>query len=275
MLVVDPAAVNKVSPLRIGAVSYLNSRPLIRFLPQAIPEASVELDLPSRLADGLAAGRLDVALIPSIEYFRNAGYTVVSDACIASDGPVRSVKFYSRVPVEQIRTLALDEGSRTSAALTQILLRERFSVQPSIELLPIGETVDDSAADAVMLVGDRGMVSPPGQFHTVWDLGDEWRKWTGLPFVFAMWVARPGVNLDALADGLAAARDEGFRQADRIAREQSPLLGIPESECRVYFRDNLRFVLGPRERQGLEAFCRLAASYGFIPQGAQLVFAGR
>ncbi|NUQ61025.1 MAG: menaquinone biosynthesis protein [Pirellulales bacterium] len=259
--------------MRIGAVSYLNSRPLIRFLPQYLPAASIEVDLPSRLADGLSDGRFDVALVPSIEYFRNPGYTIVSDACIASDGPVRSVKLYSRVPVERIRTLALDEGSRTSAALTRILLRERFSLEPAIEVLPIGAAVDDSAADAVMLVGDRGMFPPSGRFHTVWDLGDQWRQWTGLPFVFAMWIARPGLELDALAEAIAAARDEGVRQADRIAGEESPLVGIPEADCRSYFRDNLRFVLGPRERQGLERYCRLAAGYGLVPKGVRLAYA--
>ncbi|NLY03201.1 MAG: menaquinone biosynthesis protein [Rhodopirellula sp.] len=259
--------------MRIGAVSYLNSRPLIRFLPQTLPGASIEVDLPSRLADALAAGRLDVALIPSIEFFRNPGYTIVSDACIASDGPVRSVKLYCRVPVAEIRTLALDEGSRTSAALTRIVLKERFSVEPRIETLSIGASTDDSAADAIMLVGDRGMALPNGRFHTVWDLGEQWRTWTGLPFVFAMWVARAEVDPGELAEGLAAARDEGVRQTDRIAWEESPRLGIPESDCRRYFRDNLRFVLGPNERKGLEAFHRLAARHGLVPEGGQLVFA--
>ncbi len=108
--------------LRIGVVTYLNARPLTACLAQLAPNAELVVDLPSRLADGLAAGRLDVALIPSVEYFRHPGYVVVSDACVACDGPVRSVKLYGRVPVSRIRTVALDEGSRTSAALAQILL---------------------------------------------------------------------------------------------------------------------------------------------------------
>ena len=100
--------------MRIGAVSYLNTKPLIYRLAELAPQHELVLDLPSRLADDLAAGRLDVALIPSVEFFHNPSYTVVSDACIACRGPVRSVKLFSRVPLPEIRTLALDEGSRTS-----------------------------------------------------------------------------------------------------------------------------------------------------------------
>src|SRR5215831_14178958 len=112
--------------LRVGAVNYLNTKPLIYGLDRIAPQAELVLDLPSRLADGLAAGRLDVALIPSIEFFQKPDYKIVSDACIACRGPVRSVKLFSRVPLERIKTLALDEGSRTSVALVRILLRERF-----------------------------------------------------------------------------------------------------------------------------------------------------
>src|SRR5690348_16724928 len=116
----------KDEPLRIGAVTYLNSKPLTEHLPELFPEAVIRDDYPSRLADDLASGKLDVALIPSIEYFRGADYEIVSDACVAARGPVFSVKLYSRIPWEDIKTLGLDEGSRTSAALAKILLCERF-----------------------------------------------------------------------------------------------------------------------------------------------------
>ena len=103
--------------MRIGAVSYLNTKPLVYGLADLAPQHELVYDLPSRLADRLAAGALDVALIPSVEYFQRPDYEIVSDACIACRGPVRSVKLLSRVPLESIRTLALDEGSRTSAVL--------------------------------------------------------------------------------------------------------------------------------------------------------------
>jgi chorismate dehydratase len=230
------------------------------------------IDLPSRLADDLAAARLDVAMAPSIEYSRNPGYSIVSDACVACDGPVRSVKLYSRVPVQRIRTLALDEGSRTSAALTRILLKEQFALEPEFQRLPIGTSLEDSTADAAMLIGDRGIRPPQGDFEFIWDLGEQWSRWTGLPFVFAMWIARPGVDLQGLAEILAAARNEGVSRLAEIARLEAPALGIPEAECLSYLRDNLDFELGQRQRQGLELFFRLAGRHGLAPAGAELVF---
>ncbi len=196
--------------MRVGAVTYLNARPLTFCLHELAPDAEIVIDLPSRLADALTAGQLDVALAPSVECFRIPGCTVVSDACIACDGPVRSVKLYGRVPVEEIRTLALDEGSRTSAALTRILSKERFARQPQLEQLAIGAPLEETTADAVMLIGDRGMLAAEGHFEFVWDMGQQWSQWTGLPFVFAMWIARRnGDGLQGLGNLLAAARDRG------------------------------------------------------------------
>jgi chorismate dehydratase len=123
--------------VRVGAVSYLNSKPLIEDLPGLLPEANVSLDYPSRLADQLSAGDLDVALIPSVEYMRGADYEIISDACVATRGPVLSVKLYSRVDPGAIQTLALDEGSRTSATLARIMLLERYGVDPARKPLPI------------------------------------------------------------------------------------------------------------------------------------------
>jgi chorismate dehydratase len=251
--------------VRIGAVTYLNARPLIAALPQRAPQWELVLDHPSRLADALAAGRLDVGLIPSIEFACGRDYSVVSDACIACEGPVRSVRLYGRVPVEDIRTLALDEGSRTSAALTRILLRRRFGVAPKLQPLPIGAAVESSAADAVLLIGDRGMTTVPGRFEFVWDLGQQWSQWTGLPFVFALWVARPGLDLRGVGETLSAARDDGLRQLPEIARREAPLVGLPEPECLDYLRDHLKFHFGPRQRRGLERFYALAAEEGLAP----------
>lgn len=266
---------NQPARIRVGAVAYLNSKPLTWLLADLAPQAEILLDLPSRLADGLAAGRLDVALVPSIEYFRDPTYAIVSDACVACDGPVRSIKLYGRVPVERIRTLALDEGSRTSAAMTRILLKERFGLEPKLEQLPIGGSLDDTSADAVMLIGDRGMIPVDGEFRFVWDLGEEWSRWTGLPFVFAMWIARSGVDLRGLDDALAAARDQGIDRLPEIARHEAPLLGLSEEECLGYLRDNLRFHLAAREREGLSAFCRLAEKHQLVPPGIKLVFHDR
>ena len=256
----DPAS------FRIGAVGYLNSKPLIHCLEELI-DAQIVVDLPSRLAEGLAGGSLDVALIPSIEYARNGGYTIVSDACISCNGPVKSVMLYSRVPVDRIRTLSLDEGSRTSAALARILLAERFDVHPRTVSLPIGSAASDSDADAVMVIGDRGMIPIDGPYEFVWDLGQEWCGWTGLPFVFAMWVARGEhqSKLKELGRLLGLARDRGVERLEEIARLEAPSVGLPFQQCHEYLRDNLTYRLGESQRRGLERFYELAARYGLAP----------
>src|SRR5262245_45912183 len=127
----------KDSAIRIGAVNYLNTKPLIEDLETLAPEAELILEVPSRLADLLAEGQLDVALIPVIEYFRAGNYTIVPNISIASRGPVLSVTLFSRVPWKDIRRVALDEGSRTSAALCQVLLRKRHGVHPEFVPLPL------------------------------------------------------------------------------------------------------------------------------------------
>jgi chorismate dehydratase len=261
--------------LRLGAVNYLNTKPLIHDLDRLAPGVELVLDYPSRLADDLARGRLDVALIPSVEFFQNPAYTIVSDACIACRGPVLSVKLFGRKPVEAIRTLALDEGSRTSVALARILLGERYGLSPRLEPLPIGAGLDATSADAVLLIGDRAMHSPTGQFAFVWDLGDEWCRWAELPFVFAMWTARAGLsseNLNELELALAEARDAGLANLEQIAEREAPTLGLTVPQCLAYLRDNLHFRLGRREERGLELFYTRAVRLGLAPAGVDLGF---
>lgn len=311
---------NASHPVRIGAVSYLNTKPLVCGLErraEGAVEGSAEgvsgalvgagaeaagsrsvrvgggdsadgelrlpngrpielsFDLPSRLADRLAARELDVALIPSVEYLQDADYTIVSDACIACRGPVWSVKLYSRTPVERIRRLALDEGSRTSAALTRILLDRRFGVRPELEMLPIGSTLSDTGADAVLLIGDRAIHAPEPdetgaveQFAEIWDLGREWSEWTGLSFVFAMWVARRDEVPAGLAEILETARDRGLARLREIAAVEAPRMRLDVESCLSYLRDNLYFHLGPRERRGLERFRDYATALGIAPATA-------
>jgi chorismate dehydratase len=268
----DCSANKERGRVRVGAVTYLNAKPLIAALAEVDPQLDIVIDYPSRLADALVASQLDVAMIPSIEYARNPGFSIISDACIACDGPVRSVMLYGRVPVEDIHSLALDEGSRTSAALARILLRERFGVTPNVQPLPIGATLNDTPADAVLLIGDRGMTPVCGTFEFVWDMGEEWSRWTGLPFVFSVWVARPGVDLHRIAKTLAKARDLGLTRLEEIAKRESPVIGIPEADCLSYLRDHLEFRLGRRQQQGLERFFALAGNMGLAPADVKLQF---
>ena len=216
--------------IRIGAVRYLNTKPLVYRLTELAPQIDLAFDLPSRLADRLAGCELDVALIPTVEAMQNPDYVILSDACIACRGPVWSVKLFSRVPIGQIRTLALDEGSRTSAALVQILLAERAGVHPSLQPLGIGQTTADTQADAVLLIGDRAIHPPAERFAEVWDLGDEWCRWSELPFVFAMWTARRAFWEDEVPrhwEGEAPAEPESRRDepawqvgTSRLARQE-------------------------------------------------------
>lgn len=242
--------------LRIGAVSYLNSKPLIYGLDRIAPKAELLLDVPSRLADALAAGALDVALIPSIEYLRNPEYQFVSDACIACRGPVLSVKLLSRKPIAQIRSVALDEGSRTSVALVRLLLRRCCNLTPQTVLLPLSAAAEDMQADAVLLIGDRAIPSASGRFVEVWDLGQRWWEWAQLPFVFALWAARPGLDCASIATILATARDQGVAHLRDIAEAEAGAVGLSTSTCYSYLHDNLYFYFGKREREGLDLFRR-------------------
>jgi len=258
--------------LQIGAVSYLNSRPLIEGLEDLLPSANLVLDYPSRLADSLSNGSLDVALIPSIEYFRRPGYEVISDACVAARGEVLSVKLYCRVHPGNIRRLALDEGSRTSAALTKIILADRYGVIPQTERLRMESTTLDSSADAVLLIGDRAMHDPTESFVEVMDLGQVWNDWTGLPFVFAMWVARQEANTDGIDDILSHARDLGLARVAEIAAEEAPRLGLTQTVAHNYLTKNLHYHLTSAERSGLKLFCELAAQHNLVKPNVDIVF---
>jgi chorismate dehydratase len=254
--------------MRIGAVNYLNSKPLVYGLEAAAPGDRLLFDLPSRLADSLSEGRLDVALIPSVEWLRQPGHTIVSDACVACRGPVYSVKLYFRVPPSEVKMLALDEGSRTSAALAQVLLDRLASVRPETMPLPIGCGLESTAADAVLLIGDRAILADDRDAVEVWDLGEKWLEVTGLPFVFAAWVARPDVEVAKVEPLLSAARDRGVAHLAEIAAAEAPPLGIDVDLAFHYLRDNLHFTLGEQEFAGLEQFARLCAERGFVPKDA-------
>ena len=288
--------------LRIGAVGYLNSKPLVEGLAELLPQNEIRLDFPSRLADDLASGLLDVALIPSIEYFRADNYQIISDACVAAHGPVLSVKLYSRVPWGQIRTLALDEGSRTSATLARVLLAERYGIFPELEPLPLDHRTQDTSADAILLIGDRAILPPKERFFATWDLGEEWFHWTGLPFVFAMWVAKDRqsseqlrsaalrngdarskldtadrdaddpTDLDFVEQAIGQARDLGLERLNDIARRDAPLLGLSLPTTISYLSENLHFHLGSAERCGLKLFYDLAAGLNLASPNLPLTF---
>ena len=263
-----------VRPIRIGAVSYLNTKPLIYDLEKLAPEAELILEPPSKLADDLAQENLEVALIPIIEYFRSGEYTIVPNIAIASRGPVLSVTLFSRVPWAEIRRMALDEGSRTSAALAQILLRRKYGVRPEVVPLPLTEEAENANADAVLLIGDRAMRACLPGFAHAYDLGQEWHDWTSLPFVYAVWAVRPGVELGGVPNALAESKRRGCARVGEIAQREAPLLSLDAGFCRRYLANIIHFDLGPREQAGLHHYYMLACELGLARRGVNLEFYG-
>jgi chorismate dehydratase len=257
--------------IRVGAVNYLNAKPLVEGLTAFAPGIELTFDLPSRLADRMARGELDVGLIPVVELFRAGTYSVVPDVAIASRGPALSVTLFSRVSWAEIQSVELDEGSRTSAALAQVLLRKRYGISPQIEQLPIDAPADDLSADAVLLIGDRAMRACLPGFPFAYDLGQEWADWTGLPFVYAVWAVRDGVDLRGTEAAFPRAKQFGLSRAGLIAAREAPSLGLDPGYCRRYLSHIIHYDLGPRELAGLTRYHDLAAELGLAPPGVSLV----
>ena len=254
--------------VRIGAVSYLNTKPLIFGLQELMrPDGELILDLPSRLADQLKEGSLDIALIPSIEFFQDPTYTIYSNACIGCRGPVWSVKLLFRVPPQQARTFAFDEGSRTSVALASILIHDRFQRDVQARLLRMDENPYEAPEDAVLVIGDRAMKTDPERFIEEWDLGEEWFQETKLPFVFAMWVGKPMVDSDLIDRLLEQSRDNGLKNIETIASRVAPRYGLSYEECLRYLARHLQYHLEAPQLRGLSLFYSKAAELGLAPRG--------
>ena len=258
-------------PLRLGAVSYLNTKPLVCGL-ESDPGFAVRFDVPSKCAALLHAGEVDLGLIPAIEYL-NGDYAIVPDISIASDGPVATVAVFARTPIERVRRVALDVSSKTSVALTRILCAKHWGIAPSF--VPAEPDLEAmlARADAALVIGDPAFaVDPEARGVRKIDLGAEWKAMTGLPFVYAMWTGRPGAATPAQCHMLAAARDRGVAHLPEIARSVGG--GDPDLERRslVYLRDNLKYGLGEGEAAGLRRFHALAAEVGVVSAVKPLKF---
>ena len=250
--------------LRASVVSYLNAVPLVWGLQHGPRQGLFDLDflLPSQCSDALRDGRVQAAILPSIEYQRIDGLKIVPGLSISSAGPVRSVLLISQRPVEQIRTLALDTSSRTSACLVQILLQRRYQVRP--QLRPSAPDLSRmlGESDAALMIGDPALASDfPGL--RVYDLADEWRMMTGLPFVFAFWVVRADAAVPAdCAAALQQCTAFAMEHLEEIAQSESRRTGLPISLIQDYLTKNIDFSLGERNLEGLRTFFRLAHETG-------------
>jgi len=260
------------APVRIGAVSYLNTKPLVAGLEARGDLFSLRFDLPSRCAALLHGGEVDLGLIPAIEYQRG-DYWIVPDLAIGANGPIASVAVFSRVPVERIRTIALDTSSRTSVALTRILSARHWGIAP--EFVPAEPDLRTmlAKADAALLIGDPALVVDPAAYDALkLDLGSEWQAMTGLPFVFAVWTGRAGVMSPEHVAELQAARDRGLASLPAIAQREGG--GDPAAADRAlrYLRDNLKYGLGDAEIAGLRRFHALAADLDIVSERRPLRF---
>lgn len=254
-------------PFRISIINYLNAAPLNYGFKQGLESDRFELQfhVPSVSADRLRSGAVDAGLISSIEYLRIPELRIVPGLCISSQNRVRSVLLFSKVPPGDIRTLALDASSRTSVVLVQLLLRERHGAFPAVEEMPPDLEAMLAGHDAALMIGDRAMQAPKDGL-TILDLSEEWHRWTGLPFVFALWTihsaapAWPGL-IASFQRSLQMGRDHVEAIVDEAVRS----IAWTRQELREYLTENIRYTLGAEEEESLGRFFTLAVRHGFAP----------
>lgn len=260
-----------MSQVRLGAVGYLNARPLVYGLDDA-PRFAIRYDIPSRCAALLHDETIDVGLIPSIEYLRGGPYRVVPNLAIASRGSVASVALYTKKPIRDVRSIAMDTSSRTSVALVGVLCARLFKIQPAIESR--GPDLSDmlQRCDAALLIGDNALFLDKRPGIEKIDLGEAWLTLTGLPFVYAFWAGRANALTPADVAALQHARDEGVKRPADLARAY--LADAPDRQAlgARYLRDIIKYDLGRDERAGLEAFYRYAAEIGIVDKALTLAF---
>lgn len=264
---------NLSRPVRLGAVGYLNARPLTWALDRAPDRWHLRYDVPSVCASLLHAGEVDLGLIPSVEYLQAPDYRFVPGVGIGSRGPVRSVALFTRVPLRAIRAVALDTSSRTSVALIKVLCRHRFRIEP--EFVPHGPDLETMtrSADAALLIGDPALDADERVLGLEKiDLGDEWTAMTGLPFIYAAWTGRPGAVTDADVRALQEAQAEGARATAAIAAEYGRGDAAAITRAAAYLRDNVKYGLGPEDAAGLQMFLDYAAELGLAPHRRTLEF---
>jgi chorismate dehydratase len=260
--------------LRLSVVQYLNTVPLIWGMLHGEQQGKFELELtvPSGCADAIHNRQADAGIVPSIEYQRLDRGQILSGMSIASKQEAKSVLLLSKVPLAKVQTVALDRSSRTSAALVRILMHKFYARR--VDFWPAAPQPDDMLrhADAALVIGDPALTYS-GQVAEVHDLAAEWRKFTGLPFVFALWVGHDDASLSRRHAEFAASLDFGLTHIDDIAAEYAPKLGMTASAVKVYLTENIDYSLDEENREGLRLFYKLAREGGLIPAEKDLIFA--
>jgi len=267
--------------IRIGSVPYLNSKVLVHGLQAVDPRYTFECDVPSVLARKLREGQVDIALVSSIEYFRNPAYLIVPNLSVSSHREMWSIKlFYKsesgvepREALKSARKIGLDPSSETTNALLQIILHEKMSL--GIELVPLRLDEDPLSRDDIdgfLKIGDPCLtfIPPPG--YEALDLAAEWHAFTNLPFVFACWLARKGTDLEGVNNDLFLAKRQGLKNTEAIARAEAPKMGLDYARCKTYISKIVHYDLGRSELGGMDLFRRYLVRQNLAPQGTAFDF---
>ena len=266
--------------MRLGRISYINCYPVYGAIDRGIERVSAEIvtGTPAELNDLLVAGELDVSVISAVEYARHSkDLVLLPDLAISCDGPVRSVLLLSKRAIGQLdgRTVLLTASSRTSVALVELLCREVWKIAPHFaEVRAEASDLDHLAElphDAVLVIGDPALILSARRAypHSV-DLGEEWKRLTGLPFVFAVWAARRAADPTLVRRchrALVASRDWGLDHLDELAAAASVATGVAVADCRKYFA-GLDYAFTDRHLAGLTEFFRRLAAVGIAPAGS-------
>jgi len=285
-------------PVRLGSVRFLNTRPLIEGL-EAVSSLSFQPAVPSRLLAMLETSQVDLALVSLIDAARSkTPLALLPAGMIGSDGQTLTVRLFSPVPAPQVEEVWADTDSHTSVALCRLLLERVHDVRPTIrdfnarEQMPLGGAPGTPAISAgassppgapgpdarpgprtaILLIGDKVVTDPPepAAFPVVIDLGEAWKRWTDLPFVYATWMCR-AADRDRPEISLAAGlldrqRRHNLLRLDAIAQKHAPGAGWPIDLARRYLTEHLRFEVGPRERESAQRFIDECAALGIIPR---------
>ncbi len=236
--------------IKVGAVSYLNTKPLIYGFEQGEMKDDVELliDYPSKIASLLIQDRLDIGLVPIAIIPLLKEYHIVSDYCIGCDGDVASVCLFSDVPLPEIQTILLDYQSRTSVELLKILLKEHWQISPALIAGSPNFENEIQGKTAGLIIGDRAFVQRHKNKY-IYDLGLAWKEMTGLPFVFAAWVSNKKLPDDFVIQ-FNAVNGVGLQNLDEVIR-QNPYNGF---DMKAYYTDNVKFNFGPDMYAGMNLF---------------------
>lgn len=266
--------------MKVGRIGYINCYPVYGAMDQGIvpPAGELVTGTPSELNDLLIAGELGVSVISAVEYARHSkDLVLLPDLAISCDGPVKSVILYSRKPVGQLdgRTVLLAASSRTSIALLELLCREVWKIRPQFAQARAEAADLDGLAglphDAVLVIGDPALLlAGRGGYPHRYDLGVEWKHWTGLPFVFAVWAAQralPAADVRRVHEALLASRAWGLGHLEVLANLAQQRTGVPATLCRSYLA-GLDYALTYKHLAGLTDFFRRLAALGIVPDGS-------